>query len=185
MPPISICFGAGNPASTSSAGARWPILGGAIFSIPAQLASLLPAGAARLIDLGSGAGFPGLVLAIMTSAGVRLVESDARKCAFLHEAARVTQAHVLIDNVRGESLPPAACEVMTARAVAPLAELFEHAYKLLTPNGRCLFLKGRGWRDELTDAEQRWTMRLKAVQSRTDPTGVLLQIEDLSRRNER
>jgi 16S rRNA (guanine527-N7)-methyltransferase len=150
----------------------------------AQLAQLLPAGEPRLIDLGSGAGFPGLVLAIMTTARVRLVESDSRKCAFLFEAARIANARVQIDNVRSESLSPAICDVVTARAFAPLAELLGHAYKLLAANGSCVFLKGRNWRAELTRAEQSWTMRATPIQSRSDPTGVVLEIDDLSRRND-
>jgi 16S rRNA (guanine527-N7)-methyltransferase len=150
----------------------------------AQLASLLPAGNPQVIDLGSGAGFPGLVLAIMTDARVRLVESDARKCAFLFEAARVMEVQVEIDHARSESLPRASCDVVTARAFAPLAELLEHAYKLLAANGSCLFLKGRNWRAELTRAEQRWKMRATPIQSRSNPTGVVLEIDDLSRRNQ-
>lgn len=150
----------------------------------AQLASLLPIGAQQIIDLGSGAGFPGLVLAIMTNARVRLVESDARKCAFLFEAARLTATQVEIDNARSESLPRAICGVVTARAFAPLPELVEHAYKLLAENGSCLFLKGRNWRAELTRAEQSWKMRATPIQSRSDPTGVVLKIDDLSRRNQ-
>jgi 16S rRNA (guanine(527)-N(7))-methyltransferase RsmG len=150
----------------------------------AQLGPLLPPGEQRIVDLGSGAGFPGLVLAIMTNARVRLVESDARKCAFLFEAARVMEVQVEIDNARSESLPCAIGDVVTARAFAPLAELLEHAYKLLTVNGCCLFLKGRNWRAELTRAEQSWKMRATPIQSRSDPTGVVLEIDDLSRRNQ-
>jgi 16S rRNA (guanine527-N7)-methyltransferase len=150
----------------------------------AQLAPLLPVGAQRIIDLGSGAGFPGLVLAIMTNARVCLVESDARKCAFLIEAARLTATQVEIHNARSESLPRAICDVVTARAFAPLAELLEHAYKPLAENGSCLFLKGRNWRAELTRAEQSWKIRAMPIQSRSDPTGVVLKIDNLSRRNQ-
>src|SRR5512132_2616021 len=111
----------------------------------AQLAPLLPSDRPRLIDLGSGAGFPGLVLAILTPVRVRLVESDARKCAFLSEVARMTGAQVEIENARIESLAPAACEVVSARALAPLRKLLEYAGRLLASNGSCLFLKGRTW----------------------------------------
>lgn len=151
----------------------------------AQLAPLLPAGDPRLIDLGSGAGFPGLVLAILTRAQVRLVESDQRKCAFLHEAARVTGVAVRIDNARIESLAPDACDIVTARALAPLPELLAYARKLLAPRGSCIFLKGRNWRAELTQAEQSWNMRVTPIQSRSDATGVILKIDELSERHER
>ncbi len=138
-----------------------------------------------MIDLGSGAGFPGLVLAILTDARVRLVESDSRKCAFLREAAQVTGAQVHVDNARIESLGPAACEAVTARALAPLSGLLAHAHKLLAINGSCLFLKGRGWRAELTEAERSWSMRVIPVQSRSDPMGMILKIDELSERHDR
>ena len=151
----------------------------------AQLAPLLPPDGPRLIDLGSGAGFPGLVLAILTPARVRLVECDARKCAFLVEAARVTGAPVEIANARLESLPPAAYDIVSARALAPLRKLLEYAGKLLAPNGSCLLLKGRTWRAELTRAAETWKMRATPIPSRSDPTGVVLKIDDLSRRDDR
>lgn len=151
----------------------------------AQLAPLLPPGRPRVIDLGSGAGFPGLVLAILTPARVLLVESDARKCAFLFEAARVTGVSVDIANARIESLPPAAYDVVSARALAPLRKLLDYAGKLLAPNGSCLFLEGRTWRDELTRGAEIWKMRATPISSRSDPTGVVLKIDDLSRRDVR
>jgi 16S rRNA (guanine527-N7)-methyltransferase len=151
----------------------------------AQLAPLLPPDSPRLIDLGSGAGFPGLVLAILTPARVCLVESDARKCAFLFEAARVTGAQVEIENARIESLAPAAYEVVSARALAPLRKLLGSASKLLASNGSCLFLKGRTWGAELTQAEETWKMRATPIPSWSDPTGVVLKIDDLSHRDDR
>lgn len=150
----------------------------------AQLAPLLPNNP-KLIDLGSGAGFPGLVLAILTHAQVRLVESDQRKCAFLHEAARLTGVAVRIDNARIESLTPDAYDAVTARALAPLPDLLAHARKLLAPRGSCIFLKGRNWRAELTQAEQSWNMRATPIQSRSDSMGVILKIDELSERHER
>jgi 16S rRNA (guanine527-N7)-methyltransferase len=151
----------------------------------AQLAPFLPPDRPRLIDLGSGAGFPGLVLALLTPAQVCLVESDARKCAFLVEAARVTGARVEIENARLESLTPAAHDVVSARALAPLHKLLEYASKLLAPNVSCLFLKGRTWRAELTRAAESWKMRATPIPSWSDPGGVVLKIDDLSRRDDR
>ena len=162
-----------------------PTRGVATFSNSTQLAPLLPPDSPRLIDLGSGAGFPGLVLAILTPARVLLVESDARKCAFLFEAARVTGASVEIVNARIELLAPAAYDVVSARALAPLPKLFEYAVKLLAANGSCLFLKGRNWGVELTRAVKTWKMRATPISSRSDPTGVVLKIDDLSRRDVR
>lgn len=104
-----------------------------------RVAALLPAGTDRVIDLGSGGGFPGLVIAIATGVMVELIEEDARKCAFLREAARVTAAPARIHRARIQhaKLPPAS--VVTARALAELGDLLALATPLLTANGVCLF----------------------------------------------
>jgi 16S rRNA (guanine527-N7)-methyltransferase len=86
----------------------------------AQLHPLIPAGARTLVDLGSGAGFPGLVLAILGGPHVHLVESDQRKAVFLREAARVTGAAAMVHAIRIEAAPPLAADIVTARALAPL-----------------------------------------------------------------
>src|SRR5260370_24859153 len=89
----------------------------------AQLFPYLPQGARSLVDLGSGAGFPGLVLAILGVAGVELIEGDARKCAFLREAARIAAAPITIHNSRIAAMPPHAVDVVTARGCASLDQL--------------------------------------------------------------
>jgi 16S rRNA (guanine(527)-N(7))-methyltransferase RsmG len=150
----------------------------------AQLLPLLPAAGARVIDLGSGAGFPGLVLAILSSLPVDLVDSDARKCAFLAEAARSTGAPATVRCARIESLPAGCWDVVTARALAPLPQLLAYAAHCLAPGGSCLLLKGRRAAAELTAAEKSWKMRAAASASRSDPQGVVLKIEDLSRRDD-
>lgn len=150
----------------------------------AQLAPLLPTGRPALIDLGSGAGFPGLVLAAMTPARVDLIESDGRKCAFLAEAARVMGVQVAIHAVRAESIKGQTFDVMTARAFGPLPELLAYAHGLLAENGRALLLRGRSWRSELTAAERSWTMRVTPVQSRSDPAGMILRFDKLFRRHD-
>src|SRR3954469_8502096 len=92
---------------------------------------LNPMGARTLIDLGSGAGFPGLVLAIMGIEGVELVESDARKCAFLREAARVAGAKATVRNARIEAVPTHPVAVITARGCAPLDRLLQYSQRLI------------------------------------------------------
>ncbi len=115
-----------------------------------QLLPLLPAvpaGRPRSIaDLGSGAGFPGLVLAVMGAGSVTLVDSDSRKCAFLREVIRATGADAQVGNARIEALPPLAADVVTARACAPLPRLLGYATGHLAPSANCLLLKGTGWR---------------------------------------
>lgn len=146
----------------------------------AQLAPLLPAHSSPLIDMGSGAGLPGIVLAAMTGSEVHLVESDKRKSAFLIEASRVLnlpQVRVHPIRIEAARLPPAA--VVTARAFAPLPLLLAHAHRLLRPDGIALFPKGRTAEDELTDAGAAWTMRVERFPSRTDPAATILRLSEI------
>ena len=148
----------------------------------AQLLPLLPATADSLVDLGSGAGFPGLVLAIMGAPGTTLVEADARKCAFLREAARLTEAAVTIRHGRIDSLPPRAAAVVTARALAPLDRLLPWSERLIGPATVCLFPKGREAGQELAAAQKMWVMDVTTYASRSDPHGVILRLSRVSRR---
>ncbi len=147
----------------------------------AQLVPLLPPTPGTLIDLGSGAGFPGLVLAVLTSWTVHLVESDQRKAAFLREAARAADARVTVHAVRAEALRLDRAAAVTARALAPLAMLLPLAAKLLTPDGICLFPKGRGADGELTAASAQWHMRVEHFPSLTDSGATLLRISEIRR----
>lgn len=140
----------------------------------AQLFPALPAGARRLADIGSGAGFPGLVLAILGAPDVQLVESDSRKCAFLREAARVCEADVTIHNHRIESLGPLGADIVTARALAPLSDLIRYASEIISENGICLFLKGREVNQELTDTVKERITVLDQFPSRSDQEGQVL-----------
>lgn len=146
----------------------------------AQLAPLIPAGTRRLIDIGTGAGFPGLVLAIMGVARqVILVEADGRKCAFLRAAAEAAAATVEIRHVRAESLRIQG-DVVIARACAPLTRLLTYAKPLVVPGGICLFPKGAGWEKELTAARREWTMEVEPVPSRTEPAARILVVREIS-----
>ncbi|MBP2300394.1 16S rRNA (guanine(527)-N(7))-methyltransferase RsmG [Azospirillum picis] len=147
----------------------------------AQLHPLLPEGTRVLVDLGSGAGFPGLVLAILGVPEVHLIESDARKCAFLREAARLCAAPVTIHNKRIEAVSGIAADVVTARALAPVADLLAWAHPFIGGRGKALFLKGAALDDELTATTQYWTMRAERFDSRTDPTGTILRVSELDR----
>jgi 16S rRNA (guanine527-N7)-methyltransferase len=146
-----------------------------------QLARFIPAGSSHLIDLGSGGGFPGLVLAIATNIPTHLVESDQRKAAFLREAARHVGAPAIVHAVRAEaaSIPPA--PVVTARALASVDQLLTWSAHLLAPSGICLFLKGRAAEDELTAASRQWHMRIERSPSLTDPDATILQISEIRR----
>ena len=147
----------------------------------AQLRPLVPDKARNLIDLGSGAGLPGLVLAILGVPGVELVEADSRKCAFLREAARVTEVDVTLRPCRIEAVTPHPVDVVTARACAPLDRLLGFAAPFLAPDSVCLFLKGERVEEELTLARKHWTMTARLCQSRSDPRGVVLRLQQVAR----
>jgi len=150
----------------------------------AQLLPHLPKPDAAVLDLGSGAGFPGLVLAVASQATLHLVESDQRKAAFLNEVNRATQAGAMIHACRVETLEPFAVDVVTARAFAPLDRLLACAEPFLRPATVGLFLKGRNAERELTACRKRWNMAAKAIPSLSDETGVVLKLEGISRRHE-
>lgn len=144
------------------------------FSRLAQLFPLVSAGARSLVDLGSGAGFPGLVLAVMGVPGVELIEADTRKCAFLREAARITATPATIRNARIDSLPPRVVDVVTARGCAPLDRLLPLAERFIGPETVCLFAKGKEAGQEVASAQNAWSMDVASHASRTDPRGVIL-----------
>jgi 16S rRNA (guanine527-N7)-methyltransferase len=147
-----------------------------------QLGTLFAPLPTHAIDLGSGAGFPGLVLSIAFGLPVDLIEEDRRKCAFLREAVRITGAPARVHAVRIENaaIPPA--PLVTARALASVSRLLEYAEPLLAPGGECWFPKTRNVDAELVEAEKRWTMGVEKVRSGTDANGVILRLSAIARR---
>ena len=133
----------------------------------------------RVIDMGSGAGFPGLVLAIAYRIEVELIEQDRRKAAFLREAVMVTgaRARVHAKSVERVNLPPAG--LIVSRALAPLPDLLRFAAPLLTENGFCLFPKTRAAEPEIAKAQRLWTMEIERIPSKTDADGMILRIGGL------
>jgi 16S rRNA (guanine527-N7)-methyltransferase len=148
----------------------------------AVLWPLIPKNSRVLVDLGSGAGFPGLVLAILGVPEVHLIESDGRKCAFLSEAARLFAPNpVKIHHGRIESVEPVAADVVTARALADLDTLLAYSARFLKAGGICLFPKGKTAEDELTLASQRWTMSVERFPNPAEPSGIIFRIKGLHR----
>jgi 16S rRNA (guanine527-N7)-methyltransferase len=146
-----------------------------------QLVPLIQPRPDRAIDLGSGAGFPGLILALATGVSFDLIEADQRKSAFLREAIRITGAPARVHAYRIESadIPPA--QLITARALAPLPKLLGLAAPLLMPGGICLFHKGSSVDTELTHAATEWHMQIERIPSRTASNASILRISQLSR----
>jgi len=147
----------------------------------AQLYPLLPQVTRVLVDLGSGAGFPGLVLAILGVPEVHLVESDSRKAAFLREAARLAGAKVTVHPRRIEDIPHFTADAVTARALAPLDSLLGLAERFLGAGTLCLFPKGQNVDAELTEATKAWRMRIERLPSLSDPQATVLRLSEISR----
>jgi 16S rRNA (guanine527-N7)-methyltransferase len=135
-----------------------------------------------LVDMGSGAGFPGLVLAEMLrgQTEVTLYEGTAKKCTFLTAVAERMDLAVTVRNARTEDAPAQAFDVITARALAPLPKLLSYAQRFTGPNSVCLFLKGQNVGSELTEAHKSWKMEVRQIPSLTDPSGAVLEITELA-----
>jgi 16S rRNA (guanine527-N7)-methyltransferase len=152
----------------------------------AQILRYAPVGARRWIDLGAGAGFPGLVVAALAASRVQdlavtLVESDARKAAFLSAAARAMGVEVDIRISRIEALSPEPFDVVSARALASLPKLLDYASPLLAQGGVAMFPKGEGWRSELTEARRHWHMEVDVRPSVTHRDAVILVLSEIAR----
>ena len=150
----------------------------------AQLSAHIPQNATVITDLGSGAGFPGLVLSIILDHPIRLVEASGKKAAFLREVVRLTQAPAIVHHGRIEGAESWSSDVVIARALAPLVLLLDYAEPFLRDAGQnatCIFLKGGRAEEELTEASKSWTMTVERFQSVSDPTGIILRIRDIAR----
>ncbi|MBP1805153.1 16S rRNA (guanine(527)-N(7))-methyltransferase RsmG [Rubellimicrobium aerolatum] len=150
----------------------------------AQLWPLAPSAAATWADLGSGGGFPGLVIAILsgdTGPKLTLIESDGRKCAFLRTAARELGLSVTILDQRVESAPSQAAQIVSARALAPLVTLLPLVARHLAPGGTALLPKGRDWAAEIDAAHAGgWTFDAEPIPSTTDPTARVLRLQNIA-----
>lgn len=147
----------------------------------AQLAKYLPRQARVVVDLGAGAGLPGLILAAMGVPEMHLVESDLRKSAFLREAARIMEVPVALHPERIEKVAAFPADAVVARACAPLGQLIDFSAKFLSPTSVCLFLKGEGAGAELAAAQTAWSMTSESIPSLSDPSGVILKLSAIRR----
>ena len=151
----------------------------------AQLFELAPSSARKWVDLGSGAGFPGLVIAIMAMERpgfeMHLVESDQRKSVFLQEVIRQTRAPAQVHTGRIEApetlAAVGACEIVTARACAPLGRLLGWAEPYFGTDTIGLFLKGKNLAEELTEARKSWTFSQTDLPSRAEEGAIVLKVE--------
>lgn len=150
----------------------------------AQMFEFSPADAKTWLDLGSGAGFPGLVMAILALEHrphlcVTLVESDRRKSVFLSEAIRQMGLPAKVLTQRIEDVTPQAADVVSARALSSLATLCAHAQRHLDRNGIGLFPKGVNAEAEIEEARRSWRFDISAHPSRTDRSAAILVLKDI------
>lgn len=146
-----------------------------------QLIKLLTAKKISLMDIGSGAGFPGMVLAIMGVENVHLVESDQKKIIFLKEVSRETKTPVTFHATRVEHVKHDVFDVIVSRACSSLDTLLTYSNPFVSHETVCLFPKGRNYATELEDAEKHWNFQHLVVKSVTDIQGVVLKISNLRR----
>jgi 16S rRNA (guanine527-N7)-methyltransferase len=151
-----------------------------------QLFEMIPEHAQRIIDLGSGAGFPGLALALglkdrNREGHVVMVDSVGKKMAFLRSVIAATGAPAEARTIRVEEINSAETfDVVTARAFAPLHKLLEYAHPFMKNGALGLFMKGRHYQDELTEARKHWTFEAKVIPSSTSD-GVIISIDEVRR----
>ncbi len=150
-----------------------------------NLATALAAAGERvlLVDLGSGAGLPGLILASMGVPEVHLIESDLRKAAFLREAARVMNVPTTLHTERIEKTTAFPADVVTARACANLSQLIDYSERFVTSETSCLFLKGEAAQDELAEAEKTWSLTAEVTASLSDPSGAIVKLSSIARKS--
>ena len=134
------------------------------------------------VDVGSGGGFPGAVIAILSaSTPVVLVESDQRKATFLRTVARETGAGFTVHAQRNEHLEPLGADRLSARALSSLNSLLETAQTHLAKDGKAIFLKGLAAQDEINQALEHWSFDCETYPSKTDANAVILSIGNIKR----
>ena len=152
-----------------------------------QLFSLLPQQGV-VYDFGSGAGFPGMVLAVMAAEKTpylkfKLIESIKKKTLYLNEVKKITGiSNVEVLNKRIEDIPAEAADVITSRAMASLSDLLNYAQKFCTSKTKCIFLKGKSYADEIAEAEKLWKFKAEVLPSQESDEGVILIITDIHKR---
>ena len=155
-----------------------------------QLFSLLPKEGRIVYDFGSGAGFPGMVLAVMAKSETpylkfKLVESIKKKTLYLKAVKELTGANVEVINNRIENIHPEIADVITSRAMCALPDLLQYARPFCGKKTKLIFLKGRSYKQELTAAQNEWKFNLEILPNQECEDGVILVITDLHHKGEK
>ncbi|MFY0595097.1 MAG: 16S rRNA (guanine(527)-N(7))-methyltransferase RsmG [Cognatishimia sp.] len=151
-----------------------------------QLFNLTEQSGGHWLDIGSGGGFPGLVVAILNADidspwQVTMMESDVRKCTFLRTVLRETGVSASVVTARIEQADPHSASVISARALADLSKLFEFSERHLLPDGLAIFPKGVNWKKEVQVAEKSWSFTSDVINSGTLEGAVILKVRDIKR----
>jgi 16S rRNA (guanine527-N7)-methyltransferase len=134
------------------------------------------------LDIGSGGGFPGIIVAILSDGrDLTLMESDQRKCTFLRTAIRELDLTARVLTERIEEAPPQGVDVLSARALTDLSGLLAFAERHLTPGGIGLFPKGQRWQEEVAKAQEKWGFQYEAIPSITNQAASVLKIKEIAR----
>lgn len=147
-----------------------------------QFASLIVPRETSIMDIGTGAGLPGLILAILGFQSITLIDSDQKKCVFLQEASAKLDLNVTILSQRVEQVKDKKTAVILSRALAPLHQLLAWSSPLLSPSGKCLFAKGENYAKEIEEALATWQFDVKVHPSITHADAKLLEISQLTKR---
>ena len=151
----------------------------------AQVMALASTHAAHWIDIGSGGGLPGLVVAILAKEfnpklRVTLIESDQRKAVFLRTVVRQLQLNATVQAERIEAVGPLKADVISARALADLNDLLRLTHPFMSQNTQCLFMKGKNWSKEVKEAEKSWQFQAERFISKTNHEAVILSVRNVT-----
>ena len=136
----------------------------------------------KILDLGSGAGFPGVVLSIMGAGQVHLVEGVGKKCSFIKQIIQKTAIDAIVHNERIENMDVFAVDLITSRACADLEKLLDLTAKYIGPDTECLFLKGEKAEEEIKRASDKWDFRIKKYTSKSEESGMILKLSNIRAR---
>lgn len=147
-----------------------------------QLMNNIDDAAKIIVDIGSGAGFPGMVLAICGATNVHLIESDGKKVTFLSEVARVTNTKLTIHHSRVENIKGVSPGVIVSRACDSLKKLLSLSSNFVSRENFCLFHKGKNYSNEINEAKLHWMFDIDVIPSITNKEGVVLKLTHISER---
>ena len=150
-----------------------------------QLMEYIPNNAKSLLDFGSGAGFPAMVLAVLAQQlqpklKITLIESIKKKTVYLNTVRKICDLDVTVVNDRIENLPQQKTDVITSRAMCNLSDLFKYAYRFTTKNTIMIFPKGKSYQAELDNAKKQWRFNYQIKENKVCNEGVILVINHLS-----